>query len=42
MLKWRYMISYGYIKPGVTGEQLTKDFAKYKAELEKVGIKLVL
>ena len=42
MLKWKYMISYGYMKPGVTGEQLTKDFAKYKAELEKAGIKLVL
>jgi hypothetical protein len=41
MLKWRYMISYGYMKPGVTGEQLTKDFAKYKTELEKAGIKLV-
>lgn len=41
MVKWRYMISYGNMKPGVTGEQLVKDFAKYKAEIEKHGVKLV-
>jgi len=41
-MKWRYMITYGCMKPGVTGEQLVKDMAKYKAELEKAGIKLVL
>ena len=35
------MISYGYMKPGVTAEQLVKDFAKFKAEIEKQGVKLV-
>jgi hypothetical protein len=35
------MISYGNMKPGVTAEQLVKDYAKYKAEIEKLGVKLV-
>jgi hypothetical protein len=29
------------MKPGVNGEQLVKDYAKYKAEIEKLGVKLV-
>lgn len=40
-MKWRYAITYGYMKPDMTGEQLVKDFAKYKAEVEKIGVKIV-
>jgi len=40
-MKWRYAISYGNMKPGDTGEKLEKDVAKYKAELENVGIKML-
>jgi len=29
------------MKPGTTAEQLVKDFAKYKEEVEKCGVKMV-
>ena len=40
-MKWKYAITYGMVKPGWTFEQLEKDMAKYKAEVEKKGGKLV-
>lgn len=40
-MKWRYAITYGNMKPDTTVEQLMKDFAKYKAEVEKTGVKMV-
>ena len=40
-MKWRYAITYGNMKPDATAEQLVKDFAKYKSEIEKHGVKLV-
>jgi hypothetical protein len=41
-VKWRYAITYGNMKPDTTGEQLIKDFAKFKTEVEKNGIKMIL
>ena len=40
-MKWRYAISYGNMKAGTSAEQLVKDFAKYKADIEKMGVKMV-
>jgi len=40
-MKWRYAVSYGKMKPGWTTEQIEKDMEKYKAEVEKAGVKLV-
>jgi hypothetical protein len=40
-MKWKYAITYGKVKPNWSFEQLEKDMAKYKAEVEKKGFKLV-
>ena len=40
-MKWKYAITYGKVKPGWTFEQIAKDMAKYKEEVEKKGVKLV-
>jgi len=40
-MKWRYAITYGKMKPGWTLEQIEKDMAKYKTDVERGGIKLV-
>jgi len=40
-MKWRYAITYGKMRPGWTLEQIEKDMAKYKADVEKGGVKLV-
>jgi hypothetical protein len=41
VMKWRYAITYGSMKPGTTMPQIEKEMAKYKAEVEKTGVKLV-
>jgi len=40
-MKWRYAITYGKMKPGWTFEQIEKEMAKFKADVEKAGLKLV-
>ena len=40
-MKWRYAITYGSMKPGASMEQLEKDMDKYRADVEKTGLKLV-
>ena len=40
-MKWRYAITYGKMKPGWTSESIEKDMAKFKADVEKAGLKLV-
>ena len=40
-MRWRYAITYGKVKPGWTFEQIGKEMAKYKADLEKGGVKVV-
>ena len=40
-MKWKYAVMYGNMKPGWALEQIVKDMAKYKDEVEKKGIKLV-
>ncbi len=40
-MKWRYAITYGKMKPGWTFEGIEKEMAKYKADVEKAGLKLV-
>ena len=40
-MKWRYAITYGNMKQDTTEEQLVKDFAKYKADVENSGVKMV-
>jgi hypothetical protein len=40
-MKWKYAITYGKPKPGWTFDQIVKDMAKYKDEVEKKGVKLV-
>ncbi len=41
-MKWRYAVTYGKMKPGVTSEQLKTEMSKYKADVEKTGLKIVL
>jgi len=40
-MKWRYAVTYGKMKPGVTSEQLKTDMLKYKTDVEKTGVKVV-
>ena len=40
-MKWKYAITYGKVKLGWTFDQIAKDMAKYKEEVEKKGLKLV-
>ncbi len=40
-MKFGYAITYGKLLPGWTSEKNQKDMAKYKADVEKAGVKLV-
>lgn len=40
-MKWKYAVIYGTMNPGLTGETIEKEMAKYKTEVEKKGVKLV-
>jgi len=40
-MKWKYAIIYGQVKPNWSFEQIEKDMAKYKTDIEKKGYKLV-
>jgi hypothetical protein len=41
-VKWRYAITYGKMKPGLTLQQIEKEMEKYKTDVEKTGVKVVL
>jgi len=40
-MKWRYAITYGKMKSGLTFEQIEKEVTKYKADVEKAGVKMI-
>jgi hypothetical protein len=41
-MQWRYSVTYGKMKPGMTLDQFKAEMVKYKADVEKTGVKVVL